>query len=227
METSLINRIIMARFQIDHEVTMLVSGISMLPILREGDKITIRRMEKYDAGDIVAFLYKDNQILVHRLIMIKDNRYYIKGDNALRMEDVKINNILGKVVLINGKEIGQTPAYVVPLSHLVNRYFHKSGYNVLETMQSGIYRFYKQYITNICDDNLTYEKNGLVFFEQCKDNIDDLAIQIINKLDTPCDYKTLVTYAEHVTSINFQSNIHSNLTNILARGIVDGVVIVK
>lgn len=78
-----------------------VSGISMEPILKSGDSITIKREDNYDVGDILVFIYKE-ELLVHRLIK-KDSKYYCKGDNAFRLEDITKEQILGKIILVMKK----------------------------------------------------------------------------------------------------------------------------
>ena len=227
MEMGLLNKIIIARTRINHEVTIAVSGVSMLPTMHEGDKVTIKKTDDYVPGDILAFLYKDNLMLVHRLVAIKNNRYYIKGDNAFRMEDVEFDSIVGKVILLNGKALEPTLTYVVALSRLVNQCFRKCGYNVSATMKSGIYRFYNQYMNNLYDDTLHYEKKCLLYRKEDEKYTDNLSSQIIDMLDTPQDNKSLITHLDNAFPGTSHSDIFLALNSILARGIVDGIIIVK
>ena len=79
---------------------MMVSGLSMYPVLNEGDIITVCRKRDYKIGDIIVFQYKDNSFLVHRLLKIQNGRFFCKGDNSFRMEDVEKDRIVGYVLLI-------------------------------------------------------------------------------------------------------------------------------
>ena len=66
------------------EVTpLVVSGTSMQPALEDGDLVLLRREERYEVGDIVAFVdpVLNDNITVHRVIAERDGYYQTQGDN--------------------------------------------------------------------------------------------------------------------------------------------------
>ena len=82
-------KILQALIQAKGQADIHVSGISMNPTLFEGDIVTVRSFEDYELGDIIVFSYKHHELLVHRLLKKENNRYFCKGDNSLRLEDMK------------------------------------------------------------------------------------------------------------------------------------------
>lgn len=74
-------------------------GKSMQPFLHENDKVLInkvnREIKKYD-----VVLYEDNgKNILHRVINIVDEYLYIRGDNSLKLEKVKKEDVIG---ILNG-----------------------------------------------------------------------------------------------------------------------------
>ncbi len=70
---------------------LTIEGTSMLPVLHPGNCISICAKEDYIVGDILVFFYKNDTLLVHRLLKIENGRYFCKGDNSFRLEDVEKN----------------------------------------------------------------------------------------------------------------------------------------
>ena len=61
---------------------MIVNGPSMLPTIQSGSLAIVKKTQSYDVGDIVA--YKDsssNRLVIHRIMVQKDDGFIIKGDN--------------------------------------------------------------------------------------------------------------------------------------------------
>jgi signal peptidase I len=57
-------------------------GISMVPLFHQGDLAVVRRASSYRVGDIA--LYESpvlHRPVLHRIVVIQDDRYYFKGDN--------------------------------------------------------------------------------------------------------------------------------------------------
>ena len=205
MDNSLMHKILFASLRSGHEMTVTVTGVSMNPSMHEGDLVTVCHTDSYCVGDILVFLYK-GELLVHRLLKIENGRFFCKGDNAFRLEDLTDEDIGGKVVLHNGKPLASFPATHIALSYLVNRTFRKCGYNLEKTKQSGIYRFYHQTIWKVEDSTMKYKKNETmdyipadetslaVFDPESGDThfFDETAIDILNSLDDPCDLDILL-----------------------------------
>lgn len=200
-----LQKILFANLRTGREMTITVTGVSMEPTMREGDSVTVRRADTYDVGDVLVFLYK-GELLVHRLLKIENGKYFCKGDNAFRLEDMPIESIAGKVMLHNSAPPKSFPACTCRLSYLVNREFRKNQYNIEKTKQSGIYRFYHQIIWKVKDNKMKYKKNEnmdyipadetslAVFDPESGDThfFNETSIDILNCLDNPCDLPTLL-----------------------------------
>ena len=48
----------------------------------------------------MVYDYKEEGLLVHRLLQIRDGKYYCKGDNSYRLEEVGEEAVCGKVVYV-------------------------------------------------------------------------------------------------------------------------------
>lgn len=234
-----LNKILFLQTAHAQSVEITVSGVSMNPTLREGDKILVKRAENYEAGDILVFLYKNNELLVHRILKVKGDKYYCKGDNAFRLEDITLNQIAGKVTHRDGKELLPCPPQLVPLSYLVSRIFRKSGYNIELTKQSGIYRFYRKYTIKEEDITMLYKKNEnmdyipsdettlAVFDPESGDThlLDETGTDIINFLEAPSTLEALLDKLCEIYSAS-PDEIKSDVEEFLAEMVAKKVVVV-
>lgn len=74
-------------------------GTSMLPLLVEKeDKVHIKKVDNFEVNDVVLFEPSKNHFVLHRIIEIKDDKYYIIGDNASKLDVIEKSKILGKMV---------------------------------------------------------------------------------------------------------------------------------
>lgn len=83
-------------------------GVSMRPLLRQGrDVVMIEKTgEPYKKYDTVLFLRDNGQYVLHRILKILDDGYWIVGDNCDRGEMVRENQILGVMTSVKrGKKI--------------------------------------------------------------------------------------------------------------------------
>lgn len=70
-------------------------GSSMTPFIRDGDLITIRPINNRNTGigDIVAFIHPDSEnLILHRVIVRKQNVVVVKGDNENRSQSDQITH---------------------------------------------------------------------------------------------------------------------------------------
>lgn len=151
MSRKIINKLLTSQLQSKTSIELYVSGNSMNPFIQEGDKITIIQELMYYPGDILVFVYKSKNILVHRLLKRENNIYFCKGDNSFRLEDIKENQIIGKVIRINGSSVIPCSDELINLSYLVNREYRKCKYSREDTQMSAIYIQYKKYIESLYD----------------------------------------------------------------------------
>lgn len=124
-----------------------VSGTSMYPTLLPTDSVIVARSKTYQIGSILVFTYKSEGYLIHRLLRVVNGRYYCKGDNSFRLEDVDEELILGRVLFVKRGEQTFAPPQVddefIKLSLKVNREFVLAGCNHQKVMESNIYKAYK------------------------------------------------------------------------------------
>lgn len=85
-------------------------GVSMLPLLRENKDVMV--IEKKEEGqlknhDVVLFKRKNGQYVLHRILEVRSDDYWIVGDNCIYGEYVKEEQIIGvlKSVVRDGKKI--------------------------------------------------------------------------------------------------------------------------
>lgn len=98
-------------------------GVSMMPLLRQGrDVMVIRkkgpeRCRKYDA---VLFKRDNGQYVLHRIVTVRENGYYIIGDNCISGEYVREDQILGTLaeVIRDQKTIRVTDRMYLAYVHL-------------------------------------------------------------------------------------------------------------
>jgi len=78
-------------------------GNSMLPVLREGDIITLSCADsnQLKIGDIIAYYHHPKEkIVVHRLVRKRDS-FLTKGDAIFDMDSpIRADNILGKIIFV-------------------------------------------------------------------------------------------------------------------------------
>ena len=98
---------ILEAFSKDLTFTFPIHGTSMLPMLKTGDLVTIKKVESLQRGDIVLFRRCDESFVLHRIIKVNNDSYDIVGDHQGIIEkNVLFGQIIGVVISYNknGKE---------------------------------------------------------------------------------------------------------------------------
>lgn len=89
-------------------VMLTARGSSMLPFIRDGEKILVQKAETYRRGDIVLARTDDGNIVLHRIISIeggKEGIVTLMGDHNLRKREIcPEDGIKGKVESVTGKK---------------------------------------------------------------------------------------------------------------------------
>lgn len=237
MEHELLHRVLFLQLQSGREVDISVVGVSMEPSLFQGDVITVRREETYAAGDILVFCYKNGELLTHRLLFEREGRYFCKGDNALRLEDVSREQIAGRVIKKNGGEVPSFTPVQLTLSYCVSRQFRKCAYDIEKTQKSGIYRFYQQILHNTEDRTLKYQKNLemdyitadetslAVFDAESGDThfFDETGVDILNCLEEPTALEALLDKLCEIyeaTPDDIRADVEEFLADCVAKKVV-------
>lgn len=140
----LYNKIFLSESLRSKELKISVVGTSMFPTLLEGDIITISKCKEYEIGNILVFLYKDDEIIVHRLLKIENGTYFCKGDNCFRLEDVPYERIVGKVIKINNEAIQPCPKELTEHSLKVHKKLAELNYDIEKLKTTEIYKNYEK-----------------------------------------------------------------------------------
>ena len=98
MDKALFMKYFTARLSMGKTMPVMSVGNSMFPALRENDTLIIKSQNQYEIGDILLYEYKDEGMLTHRLLMIDGDKYYCKGDNSYRLEEISKEDIYGRVI---------------------------------------------------------------------------------------------------------------------------------
>ena len=94
------------------DVRMPTIGLSMFPLIRTGDRITVTPQKDFAIGDLVVFAGEDN-VVCHKLAKIFERdgiKYYqTRGVGHFGLDEpVTADQILGKVVRIERDNISLT-----------------------------------------------------------------------------------------------------------------------
>lgn len=91
-----------------HAVLLTAKGSSMLPFIRDGEKILLQKAEIYCIGDIVLARTDDGKTVLHRIISTEGGKggiVTLMGDHNLRKrETCPSDGIKGKVESVTGKK---------------------------------------------------------------------------------------------------------------------------
>lgn len=218
---------------------LTVIGSSMLPALHDGDIVTITASASYEIGDILVYCYKDEGLLIHRLLK-QDTRYFCKGDNAFRLEDISPGDVIGKVISVNSVAISPWADWKIQLSYRVNRQFRRCGYDVARTMQTELYKLYSEFILRKEENSMTYQKNtamdfipadetSLAVFDPDSGNtyfFDETGIDILNALEESCDMDTLLQKLCEIYDTS-PEEIRADVEEFLADTVQKKVVIIQ
>jgi len=156
MDSAILIKIIDAKKKAGKPIQMTVVGDSMLPALNHLDVITVLNLDQYQIGDILVYFYKHNEILIHRVLKESIGKYYCKGDNSFRLEDVEKSQVIGRAQSVKRgdreTEILNPGKEFIEKSHAIGQEFIKNRYDIVKTKQSEIYKDYE----------IFYLKRGMV-----------------------------------------------------------------
>lgn len=236
MDRELFVRLLPTILRAKGQAELSVVGVSMQPTLRQGDIVTIRSCDRYEVGDIVVYRYKDEGLLIHRLLRV-DGRGFCKGDNAFRLEDIPLDAVLGKVVLQNGVPPIAWPKWKTDLSYAVNRQFVRCRYDQSAVKATAIYKVYQDLITQPKESCLMYVKNkamdhilsdntSLAVFDPASGNtyfFDETGIDILSLLEEP---KTLDELLAALSTLYLAApdEMRNDVEEFLAYTVSKGVV---
>jgi len=91
----------------EHPVTVILRGGSMMPTLRDGQRLAVGAARHYWPGDVMVFRRGDGVLCVHRVLGCRWHRgemaYVTRGDAAVRGDaPVRRRQVLGRLVEVDG-----------------------------------------------------------------------------------------------------------------------------
>ncbi|MBQ3053812.1 MAG: S24/S26 family peptidase [Clostridia bacterium] len=98
-------------------------GISMEPLLKaRRTHVVLTPVSKPQKYDILLYERQDGKYVLHRLLNIKNDFFYIRGDNTFYLEKIHPSQIIGKVsrVYRNGRYIDVEKSFIYKVYVLVN-----------------------------------------------------------------------------------------------------------
>lgn len=238
MNNALMNKLLFVQTNAGKEVDISVVGTSMHPTLYENDEVTVKKFDDYVVGDILVFTYKSGELLVHRLLKKEKDKYFCKGDNTFRLEDITKEQIAGKVIRLNGQPIVPCSQLLISLSYLVNRTFVRCGYDTQKVKSTPIYKHYQRIILEKEEKTMIYKKNGAMDYIQTDETslavfdpetgdthfFNETGIDILNILSEPCDLeKILQKLCEiyDVTAGEIKSDVEDFLAETTRKKVVE------
>lgn len=89
-------------------VVYTTRGVSMRPLLRQGKDVVVIEAPKehWKKYDTVLFLRRNGQYVLHRILKVSGDRYWIVGDNCVSGEMVEEEQMIG--ILTQIKRGGRT-----------------------------------------------------------------------------------------------------------------------
>lgn len=86
-------------------VKLTVTGNSMFPLFtHERDIAEIKKAPVYRKRDVILYLRTTGDLVLHRIVKVKDNVFYLCGDNQLAVEyPIYEDQIIGKLVAFTRK----------------------------------------------------------------------------------------------------------------------------
>ena len=102
MDNELCIRLLKEEIDTNGQIQLVVHGDSMLPTLKNKDKVVLEKKEQIDVGDIVGYYIETDdkiKIVVHRAIFVRKTYILTKGDNNDFIDPIRVvkPSILGVV----------------------------------------------------------------------------------------------------------------------------------
>jgi signal peptidase I len=117
-----------------------IDGVSMRPILRQGDIVVVRScpIEELRLGDVLV-IQRENDLVTHRLVAVKPDGWYTKGDASSALDSPAAEEaILGRVEAVERGSLSW--------STQSNRWIGASRFiGWLAWQEIRVYRFYRRF----------------------------------------------------------------------------------
>lgn len=148
IQTEDIQKIMKLYAKLDKPLEIKVDGTSMLPTIKPGDVVSVKKTDKYRVGDILVFQHYKDSLTIHRLLKIHGDIYICKGDNSYNLENIAFSDIIGKIS--NNTDWNVFEKYLIlNLSYIIGKYAKKTKYNIILVKKSIYYKIYRKYYLKI------------------------------------------------------------------------------
>lgn len=89
----------------EKSVQLTVTGNSMFPLFAHlRDSVVVRKSEQYKKYDIILYVRTNGDLILHRIVDVKDGVFYLCGDNQTLIEyPIYKEQVIGKVVSFTRK----------------------------------------------------------------------------------------------------------------------------
>lgn len=89
----------------DKQVNLTVTGNSMFPLFSHlRDSVTVKKFNEYKKYDIILYVRKNEDLVLHRIVKVKNNEFYLCGDNQTLVEyPIYPEQVIGKVISFTRK----------------------------------------------------------------------------------------------------------------------------
>lgn len=89
----------------DKQVNLTVTGNSMFPLFSHlRDSVTVKKFNEYKKYDIILYVRNNGDLVLHRIVKVKNNEFYLCGDNQTLIEyPIYPEQVIGKVVSFTRK----------------------------------------------------------------------------------------------------------------------------
>lgn len=89
----------------EKSVQLTVTGNSMFPLFAHlRDSVVIKKSDNYGKYDIILYVRENGDLILHRIVKVKDEVFYLCGDNQTAIEyPIYKEQVIGKVVSFTRK----------------------------------------------------------------------------------------------------------------------------
>lgn len=89
----------------EKQVQLTVTGNSMFPLFSHlRDSVVVKKTDDYKKYDIILYLRTNGDLILHRIVKVKDGVFYLCGDNQMVIEyPIFKEQVIGKVVAFTRK----------------------------------------------------------------------------------------------------------------------------
>lgn len=78
-------RVIEFILSVNLDIKLRINGDSMLPDLQNNEIVKIVKCDNYELGDVVLFVYENKYLLIHRIVSLNKDYYFVRAIMRLKL----------------------------------------------------------------------------------------------------------------------------------------------